>query len=57
MLIKNMNNRICYCFGYAEADIEADVIDNNGESTILKRIKAEKQKGACRCHQTHPLGK
>jgi hypothetical protein len=40
-----------------EADIEADVIANNGESTILKRIKAEKQKGSCRCPETHPLGK
>ena len=52
-----MSKQICYCFGYSEADIEADVIANNGESTILKRIKAEKQKGACRCHLTHPLSK
>ncbi len=49
--------KICYCFGYTDSDIEADVIDHNGESTILKRIKAEKQKGACRCPETHPLGK
>jgi hypothetical protein len=49
--------KICYCFGYTDSDIEADVIANNGESTILKKIKAEKQKGSCRCHLTNPLGK
>lgn len=52
-----MGNKICYCFNYTDTDIEADVIANNGESTILQRIKAEKQKGSCRCHETNPSGK
>jgi len=51
------NKQLCYCFGYREGDIEADVYANKGESTILARIKPEKQKGACRCHLTHPLGR
>lgn len=48
---------ICYCFNYTEADIRNDVLRNNGESTILKKISAEKQKGTCRCSTEHPEGR
>ena len=49
--------KICYCFGYTEKDIEADVIANNGQSTILEKIKSSKRGGSCRCHETNPTGK
>ncbi|GAB4486309.1 MAG: (2Fe-2S)-binding protein [Thermodesulfovibrionales bacterium] len=52
-----MGMTICYCFGYTDADIEADVVANKGESSILARIKTEKQQGGCRCHETNPSGK
>ena len=48
---------VCYCFNYSEADIEQDVLKNNGYSTILEKIKASKQLGSCRCHETNPSGK
>jgi len=46
---------ICYCFGYSEEDIIADVLKNSGSSSILERILGEKKKGTCRCSTTHPL--
>jgi hypothetical protein len=48
---------VCYCFGYSETDIEQDVQNNNGHSTILETIKASKKESACRCHEKNPLGK
>jgi hypothetical protein len=32
-----MNKLICYYFGYSEADIEQDVINNNSRSLILEK--------------------
>lgn len=52
-----MDKLICYCFNYSEADIEQDVINNKGLSTILEKIKASKKEGACRCHEKNPTGK
>jgi hypothetical protein len=52
-----MDKLICYCLNYSEADIERDVRDNNGRSLILEKIKASKQSGLCRCHETNPSGK
>jgi len=49
-----MNRKLCYCFNYTEGDIRADVLRNNGHSSILERVVAEKQKGACRCATKHP---
>ncbi len=37
-----MNKLICCCFGYSEADMEQDVINNNGSSVILEKIGASK---------------
>jgi hypothetical protein len=52
-----MNSIVCYCFNYSETDIEQDVIKNKGASTILEKIKASKQLGSCRCHETNPSAK
>lgn len=49
-----MSLRICYCYGYDEEAIRADVRANGGRSRIRERILAAKQKGACRCAETHP---
>jgi hypothetical protein len=49
-----MSVLICYCYGYDEEDIRADVSANGGRSLILERILAEKRQGACRCAETHP---
>jgi len=52
-----MSSLVCHCFSYSETDIEQDVIKNKGVSTILKKIKASKKEGSCRCHETNPTGK
>jgi hypothetical protein len=52
-----MSLRICYCYGYDEEAIRADVRANGGRSLILERILAAKQKGACRCSEMHPQGR
>jgi hypothetical protein len=52
-----MSKMVCYCFNHSEADIEQDVLNNNGQSTILEKIKASKQLGTCLCHETNPTGK
>lgn len=49
-----MNKTICYCFDYTESDIRNDVLQNNGQSAILEKIVAEKQKGRCECPTRHP---
>lgn len=48
---------VCYCFGYTRKDIEKDYLDNNGQSTILKRITFEKKTGKCDCAQKNPKGR
>ncbi len=48
---------ICYCFGYTKKDIEEDYITNNGHSTILEKIMAEKRAGQCACAQKNPHGR
>lgn len=50
-----MSNLVCYCFGYSESDIEQDVQNHNGQSTIIERIKASKQASQCRYHETIPF--
>jgi len=49
------SNLFCYCFGYCDADIEQDVINNKGFSTIVEKIKASKKKGSCRCPENNPI--
>ncbi len=48
---------ICYCFGYSEEEIIADVEKNGGVSTILERILDEKKKETCNCKINHPEGR
>ena len=50
-----MDELVCYCFGYTEADIERDV-RLNGRSTILERILTEKRAGTCQCALKNPKG-
>ena len=49
------NDLVCYCFNYTRGDIEKDYLDN-GHSTILERIAAEKKSGGCDCAQKNPKG-
>jgi hypothetical protein len=51
-----MSELVCYCFEYSVADIAQDVRQHAGESTILARIMAEKQKGGCQCQFKNPKG-
>ena len=52
-----MAELVCYCFGYTANDIREDVLKNNGESTIMAKIKAEKQAGNCQCETKNPRGR
>jgi len=52
-----MRNLVCYCFGFSAADIQKDVRANDGRSTILAKIRAEKKAGTCRCATMHPEGR
>jgi hypothetical protein len=52
-----VNDIVCYCFGYTRGDIERDYVDNNSQSTILKRIALEKKDGKCDCVQKNPKGR
>ncbi|HCF06251.1 MAG: hypothetical protein JG774_1748 [Desulfomicrobiaceae bacterium] len=47
---------ICFCFGYTEADIIADV-RAHGRSTIMEGIVREKAQGGCSCATTNPKGR
>lgn len=47
---------ICYCFGFFEEDIRADV-SRPGCSTIMEKIMAEKKAGSCRCAETNTAGR
>jgi hypothetical protein len=51
-----MGELICYCFKYNASDIERDVVEN-GKSTIMERILAEKKAGGCRCVVENPKGR
>jgi NAD(P)H-nitrite reductase large subunit len=51
-----MNEKICYCFNYTEADLVKDVLEN-GRSTIMERIMAESKQGNCDCAKNNPKGR
>jgi len=51
-----MAKQVCFCFGYTDEDIREDVSNNNGQSTILKHIAAEKKAGNCLCAIKNPKG-
>ena len=52
-----MRDLVCYCFEYSAEDIQEDVRENNGRSTILEKIVAAKRAGGCQCATTHPKGR
>jgi hypothetical protein len=45
---------ICYCHGYAEADIIADMKRNKGESMIVRQIIEARNENTCQCDTKHP---
>jgi hypothetical protein len=49
-----MSEQICYCYGYTEVDIIADLTKNNGESSIIKKIAYNRKNGLCQCDLKHP---
>jgi hypothetical protein len=51
-----MNDTICYCFNYTEADIRRDLAEH-GTSTILEKILVAKKMGGCRCETLNPKGR
>ncbi len=51
-----MENFICYCFEYTEADIREDIQKNNGRSTIIEKITTETNAGNCQCQTKNPKG-
>jgi len=51
-----MDKFVCYCFEYTEADIEKDILENRGKSTIIERITAETRAGNCQCRSKNPKG-
>lgn len=51
-----MTEKICWCFGYTDDEIYADV-KVHGRSLILERIMAEKRNGKCDCAHRNPKGR
>jgi hypothetical protein len=49
----NDHDLVCYCFEYTKKDIEDD-LKNNGHSTVLGKIIAEKKQGRCECATKNP---
>ncbi len=53
---RDMEDLVCYCFGYTTADIERDIM-TNGKSLIMDRIASEKKAGGCQCAAKNPKGR
>ncbi len=51
-----MPDLVCYCFAYTADDIRQDY-ENNGRSTILEKIKTERNAGSCQCAEKNPKGR
>lgn len=47
---------VCYCFRYTKKQIEHDY-RANGRSTILEKIRKERQSGGCDCVSKNPKGR
>jgi copper chaperone CopZ len=52
----DIDDLICYCFGYTRDNIEQDYI-KNGRSLIMEKIAAEKKTGGCDCAIKNPKGR
>ena len=51
-----MPDLVCYCYEYTAEDIRQDY-QTNVYSTILEKIKTEKQFGNCQCATKNPKGR
>ncbi len=49
-----MTTLICYCYGYTEKDIEADLVRNNGRSSLAEKIMFNRENSLCQCDLKHP---
>ena len=49
-----MSKQICYCYGYTEEDIKADLVKNNGKSSIEEKITYNRKHDLCQCDDNHP---
>ncbi len=47
---------LCYCFGFTKQDIEQDLLEN-GRSLIMEKIMTEKKTGGCDCKNLNPKGR
>lgn len=51
-----IDNLVCYCFGYTKDDIEQDLIRNR-RSVIMEKITEEKKANGCDCANKNPKGR
>jgi len=51
-----MDQLICYCFGFTNADIVKD-FEKNGRSLIMEKILWEKRSDGCDCTNKNPKGR
>jgi cation transport ATPase len=47
---------VCYCFGFTRQDIKQDLV-GNGRSLIMEKIMTEKKTGGCDCKNLNPKGR
>lgn len=50
------NDIVCFCFNYTKKNIIDDYLSNNNRSSILEKIKTEKQNDGCDCKVKNPKG-
>lgn len=47
---------VCYCFAHTAESITADLVANDGDSTVKASIKQAVADGLCACDQLNPSG-
>lgn len=47
---------LCYCFGWTQAELASELVQNQGGSPTAERIKKELKLGNCYCQITNPEG-
>ena len=53
---QQIEDLVCYCFGFSKQDIEQDLVEN-GRSLIMEKIMTEKKTGGCDCKNLNPKGR
>jgi hypothetical protein len=53
---QQIEDLVCYCFGFTRHDIEQDLM-KNGRSLIMEKIMTEKRTGGCDCKNLNPKGR